>query len=183
MLLAAGGSRRMGVPKQLAPIGGQSLVRGAAETALASRCAALFAVIGAHAEAVGAELSGLDARLVRARDWQSGLGASIRTGVTALAAKPGFDAVIVLLADQPRITGAHLDRLIDAFEHGAELVATAYAGTLGVPALFARHHFGALRELSGDRGAQAWLEAHAEQVECVRFEDAAFDVDTPADLV
>jgi molybdenum cofactor cytidylyltransferase len=183
VLLAAGGSERMGSPKQLLPFEGTSLVRRAALAALGSTCDGVVAVVGAHAEAVERELAGLALDVVRNPDWPEGIGASIRCGVeAALAREPALDALLLLLADQPGVSAALLDRLLaERRERGRELVACAYAETLGTPALFARPHLPALRALAGDRGAKAILLEHADRVGRVPFPEGAVDVDTPPD--
>lgn len=183
VVLAAGGSTRMGWPKQLLRLDGESLVRRAAKTALGSRCAVVFVVVGAHAGAVAQELDGLALTLVENPRWQDGMSSSIRVGVEALAAaQVPFDAVLITLADQPAVTSALFDRLIAAGETApAGLVACEYAGTVGAPALFARHHFDALRELAGDRGGKALLATHAEAVARIPFPQGAIDLDTRED--
>jgi molybdenum cofactor cytidylyltransferase len=184
VVLAAGASRRMGVPKQLLRVEGVSLVRRAALAALASRARSVFVVLGCEAEAVAGELRDLAVTALRHADWARGLGSSIRAGVEAAArADPPGDAVLLLLADQPRVCGATLDRLIDAFEAtGRSIVACTYAGTAGAPALFARRHFPALLSLEGDRGAKAVIEAQPGDVEHIACDEAAIDLDSPDDL-
>ena len=183
VILAAGGSRRMGSPKQLLRIGGITLVRRAAETALASRCQAVYVVGGAAAEAVRRELSELPLQVVDNPDWETGLAGSIRVGIEAVGAgSPEFDAAILAPVDQPQIHPALLDRLIEVFEDGErEIVACSYAGTVGAPALFSRRHFADLANLSGDRGAKSLLEARAGEVAQVPFPEGATDLDTPED--
>jgi molybdenum cofactor cytidylyltransferase len=189
VVLAAGGSHRMGSPKQLLQLDGESLVRRAVRTALASRCDRVYVVVGAHASAVTRELRDLPSEVIENPGWEEGLASSIRCGVTALeAAQPLADAALLTLADQPRVTPVVLDRLIDLFERERErepesrdLVACEYADTIGVPALFGRRYFDALRSLTGDRGARAVLSAEREHVARVAFAPAAIDVDTPAD--
>jgi molybdenum cofactor cytidylyltransferase len=183
VVLAAGASRRMGSPKQLLRIEGRTLVRRAAETALASRCQGVTVVVGAAAEPVRRELLDLPLVVVENRDWERGMAGSIRAGIEAvLAAHPHSDAAILAPADQPRIDSALLDRLIEVFERGEHaIVACAYAGTAGAPALFARRFFGELTALSGDRGAKPILEARQSEVALVAFPEGATDLNTPED--
>lgn len=183
VLLAAGGSSRMGAPKQLLDFEGLSLVRRAALAALGCACDGVVAVLGAQADAVARELAGLDLVLVQNPAWDEGIGTSIRCGVeAALARDPELDALLLLLADQPGVSAALLDRLLaERRERGGDLVACAYAESLGVPALFARPHFAALRALAGDRGAKAILLEHEPQVRRIAFPEGALDVDTPED--
>ena len=181
LLLAAGGSRRMGRPKQLLAWQGTSLVRRAAETALASRCSELLVVLGAHAGLVEAELVDLPLRTCVNADWEEGIASSLHTGVEALG--DDAEAVVVLLADQPKVEAALLDRPIAAHETSSRgLAACSHGGAPGAPALFSRRYFEALRGLSGDRGARVLLEAHRDDCSLVDAPFAVFDVDTPADL-
>ena len=183
IVLAAGGSRRMGSPKQILRLDGESLVRRAAKAALASHCARVLVVVGSHAELIAREVEDLPLECVTNTDWQRGIGTSIRAAVEHIAgAAPPFDAVLITAVDQPAVTAALLDRLIAAGETApAGLAACEYDGTVGVPALFARRHFDALRILDGDRGGKAILTAHADGVARIPFAPAALDIDTPAD--
>ena len=183
VVLAAGGSRRMGSPKQLLRIDGITLVRRATEAALASRCEGVYVVVGGAAEAVRGELSDLGLEVVENRRWEKGLGGSIRVGIEAVRAGcPEFDAAILAPVDQPHVQGSLLDRLIEVFEDGErEIVACTYAGTVGAPALFSRRHFAELTTLIGDRGARSILEAREAEVAQVPFPEGATDLDTPRD--
>jgi molybdenum cofactor cytidylyltransferase len=173
----------MGSPKQLLRLGGESLVRRAVMTALASHCSPVFVVIGAEADSVTREISDLPVERVENVHWAEGIGSSIRAGIIAAAAtQPPPDAVLVTLADQPAVTATLLNQLVAAGETApAGLVACEYAGTIGAPALFACRHFDALRRLSGDRGGKALLAAHRNTVVLVPFAPAVIDVDTPDD--
>jgi molybdenum cofactor cytidylyltransferase len=174
----------MGSPKQLLQINGTTLVRRAAEVALASRCEGVYVVVGAAEGAVRRELSELRLEVVENRQWAKGLAGSIRVGIEAVRdARPEFDAAILAPVDQPRIHSALLDELIEVFEGGErKIVACSYAGTVGAPALFSRRHFADLTALRGDRGAKSVLEARAAEVARVPFPEGATDLDTPGDF-
>jgi CTP:molybdopterin cytidylyltransferase MocA len=184
ILLAAGGSRRMGEPKQLLELEGEPLVRRAARAALETRCARVLVVTGAAGGEVEAALAGLDVEVVRNPVWETGLASSIRAGLEAAQrAVPGLDGVLVLLADQPRVGRALLERLLDAFERpGVQRVACAYAGGRGVPAVLGMAHFAALAALRGDRGAKALVDEEGEDLVSIESDEPATDVDTPDDL-
>lgn len=183
IILAAGGSSRMGRPKQLLKTDGVSFVRRTAETALASQCDRVFVVVGAQKNAVIKELEELDVTIVTNALWHSGMGSSIRTGMQALKAdRHTYDAALFLLIDQPAVTTALLNSIIDAFREGSDLVASEYADSVGVPALFAAAYFEALGNLPSDSGAKMLLKRHGADVTRILFPEGAFDIDTQADF-
>jgi molybdenum cofactor cytidylyltransferase len=155
------------------------MLRAIVEQAIASRCDRVLVVLGAHAQAIAGSLQGLAIDAVINRGWEEGLASSIRCGILE-AEREGCRAALLLACDQPGLTTAHLDRLVDAFERGASLVASRYGGTLGVPALFESSRFALLRALSGDQGARHVIRAAAD-VAAVDFAEGAVDVDTEQD--
>jgi molybdenum cofactor cytidylyltransferase len=181
VLLAAGGSRRLGEPKQLLRLAGQPLVRRAALAALASCAERVLVVTGAHAERVEAALAGLALECVRSASWESGLAASLRVGVSAALARDPDAGVLVLLADQPAVSAPLLDALIALRRAGKMVAACEYGGEPGVPAIFASHLARELLALEGDRGAKALLLRERARAALVPFPDGALDVDTPED--
>jgi molybdenum cofactor cytidylyltransferase len=177
IILAAGESRRFGKPKQLAEFRGQSLIRRAVAAALESVCKPVVVVLGANAEVIEPQISG-PVKIVYNSNWESGMGSSIRAGVTAIESE--VDAVILMLCDQPLITSSVLNRF--AVRAKAGLVAAEYGETAGVPALFAREFFEELKSLDGAEGAKSILIKNAARVERIRGLEAA-DIDTVEDLM
>ncbi|WP_394832595.1 SufS family cysteine desulfurase [Pendulispora rubella] len=184
VILAAGGSSRLGHPKQLVQIGaeGVSLLRRAVQMARASEAASVTVVLGAHEAAMAAELAGLDVRTVHNAAWQRGMGSSIRCGVHALRGAPVEDGVLFVVCDQLRVTTAHVNRMIAAFREGAAIVASGYADTAGVPALFAGSFREELAGLEDQQGGKHVLERHAARVRVVPLVGGEVDVDTAEDL-
>jgi molybdenum cofactor cytidylyltransferase len=185
LLLAAGASRRLGRPKQLAELEGVPLVRRAAQAALGAGASPVAVVLGAEADAVGAVLADLDVVPVLNPAFEEGLASSIRSGLAGLAAgAPACDGVLLLLADQPRADAPALRRLLAGFEEaeGRRIVASAYAGVLGTPAVFPRARFAELAALRGERGARSVIEARRAEVVAVPLPGGELDVDTPEDL-
>jgi molybdenum cofactor cytidylyltransferase len=180
LILAAGAAARMGQPKQLLDWGGQPLVRQAAETALAARLSPLLVVVGSARVEVEAALAGLPLQTVPNPDYLAGQSTSLRVGIAALP--PEAAAVVVLLADQPFVTAALVERLVAAWRaSAAPIVAPVYAGQRGNPVLFARAVFPELLAIQGDQGARAVLAADPSRVLAVPFDDARplADIDTP----
>jgi CTP:molybdopterin cytidylyltransferase MocA len=181
ILLAAGGSRRFGRPKQLIMLRGETLLRRAARVALATRPAGCVIVLGAHATRLQLELDGLPVRIAVNRRWRQGLASSLRAGLDALpAAAP---AALFMLADQAAVTPADLKRLYAAWRREPASIAAARAdGVRGPPAILPRSLFPALRQLRGDAGARVLLADPGRRVVEVDMPAAAVDIDTPADL-
>lgn len=177
VVLAAGGAVRMGRPKLLLSVEGESLVRRAAEAACASRCRPVVVVLGSSARALAAELAGLRLRPVINPLWRSGLASSIRMGLGSLPRS--CEAAVLLLADQPRVGAAEIDRLISAWlKSGRSAAAASYGGTVGAPAVFERGLFPALQALRGDAGAKQLLHGLGDRVERVSLKEGAEDLDT-----
>ncbi|MEW6745239.1 MAG: nucleotidyltransferase family protein [Planctomycetota bacterium] len=184
VVLAAGASRRLGRPKQLLPWHGRSLLRHVAQEAASSQAASCFVVLGCNHQELDVELKGLDVELVRNEGWREGMASSIRAGVEAACGlEPRPDAVALIACDQPHVSHALIDSLIRRHEQThASIVACEYAGTVGVPALFARLHFEELLSLTGDRGAKGVIAAHLRTVARLPFPEGRLDIDIPADL-
>lgn len=181
ILLAAGGSSRLGRPKQLVHYGGKSLLRIAVEAAAGSYCESVTVVLGATDPALLAELEGLSVGLAFNPEWQTGIGSSIRCGITAV--HPDTTAVVLMLCDQPRVTSELINSLITAHQTtGAPMVASEYADTLGVPALFTSQFFHDLAALPGDEGAKKLIARYSDRVGRIPFPEAEIDIDTPEDV-
>ncbi len=181
LLLAAGGARRFGAQKLLAPLDGMPLVRHAA-LHLAQSVEDLVIVVGCEAERVRDALDGVSATVVENAEWASGIASSIRCGVDALPLDA--EAVIVALGDEPRIDAAVTRAVITRWKEAqAPIVSPRYRGVRGHPALFDRRLFPELSALAGDAGARSIIERRAHDVAYVDVEaEHPVDVDTPDDL-
>ena len=180
IILAAGGSSRMGQPKQLLPWKGEPLVRSVASTALSAGLSPVVLVTGDHGSQVQAAVQDLPLKLVQNPDWESGQSSSIQAGLSALSPETG--AAIFLLADQPRVSVTLLRSLIERHaETLAPVVAPRVADQRANPVLFDRLTFHDLMSIHGDIGGRAifslypvnWLEWQDERL--------LLDVDTAED--
>ena len=183
VILAAGSSSRLGTPKQLLQFRGRSLLRNAALAAIGATCAPVVVVTGANAELAANEVDGLAVHVERNARWESGMGSSVSAGIARLLeADPAVAAVVVLLCDQPLVSADLIGTLIAAHHAtGSTVVASSYAGSLGVPALFGRELFDELSHLDGAAGAKVVIARHASEAHFVPFPDGEMDVDTPED--
>jgi CTP:molybdopterin cytidylyltransferase MocA len=171
VVLAAGASTRLGDPKQLLTLAGETLLERAVRVAREAGCSPVVVVLGASAASIQAECDLGAAVIVTNEDWAEGMGSSVRVGVTALR---DMDACVVMTCDMPAVTAAHLQLLIAT----GEVTASSYAGRPGVPAYFPVSVFPLLLELRGDAGAKGLLRS-ARLVELV---DGELDIDTVEDL-
>jgi molybdenum cofactor cytidylyltransferase len=182
VILAAGGSSRLGRPKQLLELAGKTLLRRAVDTALASSCRPVFVVLGSQSDELAGPIAGMPVTILFNPDWPSGIASSIRVGIAA--ARRESDAAVLMLCDQPFVTSAAIDRLVQRHEAGGKAIcAAAYEGTLGTPALFDASLFGELLELSGQEGGKKIIQRHAAEVEGVDLPEAAADIDTEVDFI
>lgn len=184
ILLAAGGSTRLGRSKQLLKFEGETLVRRAARILAESSYFPVVVVKGKDAERVDVELVGLPVYSVINDRWSEGMSSSIRTGLARLLeVSRDLDGVLITLCDQPKVTGEMLNRFAAKYtETTGPIVAAAYDGILGVPALFYREIFPDLLRLEGDKGARQLIRDF-KGVEKVDLPEAGFDIDIPADAV
>lgn len=179
VVLAAGEASRFGTTKQLAEFHGEALVRRAVRLAASVCDARCLLVTGNESRQVIEACLPMPGYFVVNENYKDGIGGSLAMAARSL--DNIAEAVIVLLADQPLISSEHLQKLIAEWRQTPrQIIATAYANTVGPPAIFPGRYIGKLAALTGDRGAKAIIAT--EDARTVRFEPAAADVDRPEDL-
>ena len=181
VVLAGGSGSRFGSPKQLARIGERPMVAIAMSTAEAVCGPRSLLVAGSEWAAVVDAAHTREGFFVVNTHHSSGLSASIAAGVRSI--RQQADAVMLLLADQPLVSPDYLRNLESTWRSAPDsIVASKYAGTSGPPVIFPARFFEELLALDGDKGAKAVISAHQADVIEIGCENAAVDVDTPADL-
>jgi molybdenum cofactor cytidylyltransferase len=182
VILAAGSSARMGRPKLALPVGGEPMIHRVVAAAIGSRCRDVIVVLGASAQTYRPLIDRLGARLVDNTHHTEGMSSSLRAGIEAVPATAA--GVVILLADQPFVTPAIINRLVvEAAASGRRIVASSCGGVVGPPVYFDRALFGELGGLTGDRGARVIVERHAAECTLLPLDaGAAQDIDTPEDL-
>jgi molybdenum cofactor cytidylyltransferase len=180
LVLAAGGSTRLGRPKMRLDLGGRTLLARAVAPHLEAGLAAVVVVLGPDAAAVLADADlPRDARLrvVVHPGWAEGMASSLRAG---LAVADAHDGVLVALGDQPDVDAARVRAVVAAWDGVAPLVVPMADGRPVHPVLFARSLYGELRLLTGDVGARAVVERHRAEAIALAL-PALPDVDTDED--
>jgi molybdenum cofactor cytidylyltransferase len=182
IILAAGGSARMGQLKQLLPIGERPMVRHVTDIVSSAGLAQVVVVVGSHGAEVVQALCGLPVDVIENKDWAQGMSTSIRAGLLALGS--GIRAAIIVLADQPGLTAELLQSLVVRYQmSGAPIVAPFLQGRRGNPVLFDSVLVPELLEVEGDQGGRDLVERYMDQLDRVEIDDpaAALDVDTYQD--
>ena len=155
VILAAGESRRFGESKLRATLHGRPLVQHAIDAADASSCADVILVVGHRADELLDAARPGRARIVPNPEYAAGQSTSLRAGIRAAG---DADAVVVLLADQPGVTAALIDALVERQRtSGAAAVICAHEGRRSPPTLLHRSLWPALESLKGDVGAREIL--------------------------
>ncbi len=183
IVLAAGSSTRFGKPKQFALFQGETFIRRIVAAAIEAGCAPVVVVAAEDSAQITSELTQFTVTIAMNPDWQRGLGSSIVVGIRhVMNLAPDVDAVVLLTCDQPFVTVAVLAQLIQLrLTSGKPIIASAYAETLGIPALFDRSCFSDLLRLEGDSGAKKIILARPHDVVSFDFPAGAIDIDTAAD--
>ena len=185
ILLAAGPSSRLGQPKQLVSVDGESLVRRTARLLLDLDLFSVTVVTGYESEKVGDELSDLPAEVVHNRLWEQGMGGSIAYGVRQLSRNT--DGVLIMVCDQWRVEKNDLAQLIAQWNTDISRIVVSNwnegkAFVSGPPVIFTGNLIPEMKYLISSEGARQVIDRHMDIVEFVLMENAAFDLDRPEDL-
>ena len=185
LILAAGNSSRLGQPKQLVVFDGKPLICHLIEQALFVKTKSVFVVLGGNQEVILPKITHLPVTIVVNKNWKEGMGSSIAAGVKAIQKQyPNTTGIVTVLCDQPFVSANLIYKIITVQqETGADVVASSYSGSLGVPAFFSKVIFKELLNLTGKIGAKKVIQQHLSEAKFVSFPEGIFDIDTPEDLV
>ncbi len=182
VVLAAGESKRMGLPKLLLPYRDTTIIEAVLASVTASKVDATLVVLGAGRRPVLDKIRRFGVWVAVNTRYREGMLSSIQKGISAL---PGnFRAALIVLADQPDISPAVIDRLIEAWKGGGRGIAVpVYCGQRGHPLLLDLKYRRAVDRLSAKTGLRGLLTAHPEDILEVDMPDARIlvDIDTPED--
>ena len=183
LVLAAGESSRMKTPKQLVKIGINFLLEIVLSKAKAININHVYCVLGANDVLIRKEISSANTHFIHNTNFKKGLSSSITYGISHLKTTTNsYDAVLVLLGDQPAIEKTYLNEMIALFnEDQSKIIASNYGKKLGVPAIFPRSYFSKLQKMSGDFGAKDILNNNSNVV-YINKQTNFIDIDTEEDL-
>jgi len=184
ILLAAGESRRMGFPKPLLRLNGETFLAHIARSMLMA-VERLIIVLGAQADRVAAAVPADDRiTVVDNSDYRMGQLSSIKRGLSAIRSEAA--AALLHLVDHPTVLPATFSRLITEYQKsGKPILVVGCGARRGHPVLFDRSVFDELARAPMDVGARAVVKANDDRVIYVDVDDpgVVLDLDTPADLV
>jgi molybdenum cofactor cytidylyltransferase len=191
VVLAAGGSTRLGRVKQLLPVigtpsravggSGETMIEHVLHAVMSTSVDEVIVVLGHAAAEIAAHIPA-GCRTVMNPVWQDGISSSIRAGLEEVASRS--EAALFVLADQPLLSSAALQRILHAYYGTTKAIVTpVHRGQRGAPALFDRRLFPALRLLRGDVGGREVIRQFPQEVLPVEMDtpEMFLDVDTPAD--
>ena len=184
IILAAGNSSRLGHPKQLLKLKGETLLHRTVRIALESGLDPVNVVLGYRQDQMKQNITDLlsqknKIKIIDNKNWEKGMGTSISSGIKDL--NLFISSAIVSVCDQPFLSASLLKRIIRTYQdNDVDIVTSRYKdGVLGVPALFSRVHFKNLSSLQQDKGARDLLRDNNKDTLSVSFPNGHLDVDTP----
>ena len=177
LILAAGSSSRMGVVKQLLPVGDKTLLGISVENAIKSKIPNIYCVLGANADAIQDSLSHYNIQFILNTEHKTGLSSSIKKGIKYLQSLH-YDAILMTLADQPFVDASILNKMIES--HSSQpnkIVASCYGENVGIPVLIPKLYYSEFLKIKGDNGAKSFLNQNKSEIIMFKNENL-IDIDT-----
>lgn len=184
VVLAAGGSRRLGRTKQLEPWGDHSLLEHVVGQTQEFPVDEVWVILGHDVERILDETNLGDAYVIENPEWEEGIASSLRVALDALIRLSRCDRALIVIGDQPDIAAETVVALLESHEkEGRPVTLPKYRYSWGNPVVVDRSLWARLMSLEGDEGAKRLWQAHPEWVNEVWFPGSApRDVDTEADV-
>lgn len=183
IILAAGNSSRFGDTKQLLHFKNKTLLKHTIDEATQAGAQPIVVVIGAKADEIIKEIDDGNIEIVFNKNWEQGMATGIVIGLKrAIALNKDLANVIIAVCDQPFVSSSVFQGLFQKQNKSAKhIVASAYADTIGTPALFTKKYFDELVDLTGDHGAKKLFKKYSDDVATVEFPEGDIDIDTQQD--
>lgn len=183
LILAAGGSSRLGKPKQLLPIGQTTLLNHIIGIAKNSGIDAIFTVLGAYFDQVADSIHDSITDIIKNEQWQHGISTSIVCGIHHIQRMvPNIDQIILLLGDQPLLKSDDIHHLIEnQVATNADIVFTDYGENFGPPIIFTKKTFPSLLQIKGDEGAKKVIKNGSFSISFIHINGIETDIDTIED--
>jgi len=180
IILAAGASRRMGVTKQLLPLGKTTILESTIDNLLGSDVNEVIVVLGHQDRELSRLIAGRPVTIALNPAYLRGMSTSIAAGLERV--DPAARGVMLMLADQPFVDAATINHLLAAFARYPEsIIIPLHRQKRGNPVIFPVSYQAELRALEGDIGGREIIKRHPEDVMeiAVSNEGVLIDIDTP----
>ena len=183
IILAAGNASRFGSIKQLLHFNNKTLLQHVIDEAVDAGAEPIVVVTGANDDTVTKHINNELVKIVYNENWQQGMASGIAAGVQkAITLNNDIENIIISVCDQPFVSATLFRQLYQTQNTSVQhIVASAYADTVGTPALFTQKYFDALLSLTGEEGAKKIIKANADDVTTIDFPQGAIDIDTTKD--
>ncbi|WP_108425329.1 nucleotidyltransferase family protein [Flagellimonas amoyensis] len=184
VILAAGGSTRLGRPKQLVEFKGKTLLGHTMDNTNLLGFRTNILVLGANLKDIQEKIDTEGYNVVINEGWEQGMASSIKIGLeSALAIENELDHVLFLVSDQPFLELENLHQLIHTqLTQNPQATYSRYGNNSGVPAIFGKTAFSLLLNLKGDEGAKKLMHLEGFDFCTENFKRGGFDVDTEEDI-
>lgn len=183
VVLAAGGSTRLGHPKQLVEFKGKTLLEHTLGQVSMLGFQHRVLVLGSRHEEIQGKIDTSGFKVVINDDWEQGMASSIKLGLKAAMAEEALDHALFLVSDQPFLERVNLIKLVHTqLTKKPNATYSQYGENIGVPAIFGKTAFPLLLQLDGDEGAKKLIHSKDFDYCTEAFQKGGFDVDTEEDV-
>lgn len=182
VILSAGESSRMGRPKALLPIDGQTFIEKIVGALKQTRVGKVIVILGHNAAEMRRSMEHLPVEILVNPDYKLGQLSSLQVAVRHLQTEADCDGMLVHLVDHPYIDAKLVETMIQCFHASGKLIAVPrYGAKRGHPVIFSRQLFGELLAAPMDQGAKAVVNAHRDDTLEIDTQDSGItvDIDTP----
>lgn len=182
VVLSAGESSRMGRPKALLPIDGQTFIEKIVAALKQTKVGKIIVILGHNARELQSKISHLPVEILINTDYKLGQLSSLQLAVRNLQADLECDGMLVHLVDHPYLAPALVEEMIRRFyETKKRIIVPKFHGKRGHPVIFSNALFDEILKAPMEEGAKAVVNAHrAETLEIETEEEGiAVDIDTP----
>jgi len=182
VVLSAGESSRMGRPKALLPIEGETFIGRIVASLKQTQVGKIIVVLGHNSDLLAAAIRPLAVDILINTNYKLGQLSSLQVAVRKLLPDADCDGMLVHLVDHPYVDASLVDRMIQQFyESKKDIVVPRCRGKRGHPVLFSRALFGELLDAPMDQGAKAVVNAHRDDTLEIETDEAGVtvDIDTP----